>query len=121
MNLEIQSFAESGDKAKERLVLKATADIDVGAYAVFFTLTKNGENPTSGSKKAFWFPDGKVKSGDLVVLYTKSGTTSTKELTEGRTVHFFYWGLGDSIWNTPKSGAVVLMVNNWKWKATPDQ
>lgn len=93
MRLTISSFPDAGNHQKERLIIKTKADIEIGEYAVFCSGTsdRNG-SPTSGRQIAYWFPDGTVKSGDLVILYTKRGRTSTKELNDGRTAHFYYWG-----------------------------
>ena len=116
MNLEIQSFTAPGDLINERLVLKASASLDVGDYAIFQS-TKSGDGKaTAGNKIAYWFPDSDIKSGDLVVLYTKSGTRGAKQLESGKTAHFFYWGLQTPIWKDENVGAVVLLVDEWKWK-----
>ena len=120
MNIQIRSFADAGDIEKERMSLRVSANIDLGAYAIFFTLTSSDGKPTAGNKVAYWFPDANVKVGDLVVLYTKSGERRTKELTTGGTAHFFFWGLKKPIWNTPKAGCVLLSVDEWEWKA-PDE
>lgn len=116
MNLVIQSFADAEDFKKERLILKAQTNLDVGAYAVMHSVAASDGNPTSGSKLSFWFPDGEVKAGDLVVLYSKNGERSTKQLKSGATVHFFYWGLDKSIWDQSGTGAVLLRIDEWEWK-----
>lgn len=120
MSLEIQSFAGQGDHDKERLVLRAKTNLDVGEYAVFVSSSTPDGRAVSGKKTAFWFPDVEVNAGDLVVLYTKQGKQSTKQGVSGVTIHFFYWGISKTIWNTPKVGAVVLHVLNWKWKQLGD-
>jgi hypothetical protein len=119
MNLEISSFAEVGDLLKERIVLKALTNLDVGDYALFQSGTgPNRDEPLSGRKTAYWFPDEEVKAGDLVVLYTKKGTKSTKPLNGGRTAYFFYWGLNEALWASKDSGAVVLEIAAWQFKTS---
>lgn len=115
MTLEISSFAEAGNLQKERLVIKIRDDVDIGEYAVFHSRISSNAIPTSGSKKAYWFPDRAVKAGDLVVLYTKAGTTGKKDLGEGRTAHFFYWGQETALWG-PNTGAVVLEISDWIYR-----
>lgn len=112
MNLKHSSFADPGSFEKERLVLKAYADVEIGNYAVFCSSVNDG-NATAGHKTAYWFPDGKVKAGDLVVLYTKGGTDSKKTLSSGATAHFFYWGLKTAIWGSSNNAAVLLRVAEW--------
>jgi hypothetical protein len=114
MSLELRSVAAAGDLEKERLVLKALSDTDVGDYAVLWSGIGNSGGPTSGRKRAFWFPDIKVKAGDTVVLYTKKGDRSKKALDGGATAHFFYWGSDSLLWDENHC-AVLLFVAEWTY------
>jgi hypothetical protein len=113
MKLEISSFADAGNYEDERLILKIISDLDIGEYAVFCSRVSPEKSPISGKKTAFWFPDAAVKAGDLVVLYTKSGKPSTKQLSENRTAHFYYWGLDKAAWGDASNTAVILRVAEW--------
>jgi hypothetical protein len=116
MNLKIRSFAKAGDIANERMILKAIRDLDVGDYAVLRSgIGTNREIPTSGRKTAYWFPNVNVKAGDLVVLYTKVGTRSTKVIEGQHTAHFFYWGREDTLWGDGQFGAALLEVSDWQF------
>lgn len=116
MNLEI-SLADAGDTSNERIILKALTDIDIGEYAVLrSSVGLSGDQPTSGSKAAYWFPDAEVKANDLVILYTKKGSRSTKSLTGGRTAYFFYWGRDEALWKDDQFGAVLLEVSAWQFE-----
>jgi len=116
MKIEISSFADAGNYQNERLVIKVQSDIDIGEYAVFCSAVSTEGDPTSGRKNAYWFPDGSVKSGDLVVLYTKRGTTSTKKLTGARTAHFYYWGEEKALWGSADNAAVLLSIDEWNYE-----
>jgi hypothetical protein len=117
MNLEIRSFAGIGDLSKERIILKALMDVNIGDYAVFRSgVGSSGLTPISGRKIAYWFPDGKVKADDLVVLYTKKGSRSAKSMERGGTAYFFYWGREEVLWNDDKFGAVLLEVSDWQFE-----
>lgn len=117
MKLEIKSIADGGDPLKERIILRALADLDVGQFAVFKSgVGSSGKEPTSGRKAAYWFPDGWIKAGDRVVLYTKKGSRSTKQMDDGYTAHFFYWGREDAMWGDRKSGAVLLGISDWQFE-----
>ncbi len=113
MKLAISSFADPGNYEKERLVIKVLSDVDIGAYAVFISAVSEDGKATAGRKTAYWFPDTAAKSGDLVVLYTKAGQDSKKDLQDGRTAHFYYWGLKASVWEAGSRTAVVLRVAEW--------
>ncbi|MBV8891180.1 MAG: hypothetical protein JO062_17805 [Bryobacterales bacterium] len=119
MRLEITSFADAGNHENERLVIKAQSDLDIGDYLVLYSATSRKGGPVSGRKSAYWFPDGLIEAGDLIVVYTKAGTTSTKELSSGRTAHFYYWGLDKPLWGDANKTAVILRVSDWTYK-TPD-
>lgn len=112
MSFEISSIAGKGELPNERLVLRAVTALDAGHYAVLQTGCREG-NPTSLVHHCFWFPWYAVKPNDLIVLYTKSGTQSTKSLADGRTAHFFYWNLAHAIWKSDQRAAVVLHAPKW--------
>ena len=112
MKLSFMAFSNPGDLERERIVLKAVSDIDVGGYAVFRTGLANSGEATAGRKAAYWFPDADVKAGDLVVLYTKQGTRSSKPWKDG-TAYFFYWGKDEVLWSDPNFGAVFLEIAEW--------
>jgi hypothetical protein len=114
MNVEISSFADAGNIQKERVVIKVLKDLDIGDYAVFCSAVSAAGNATSGLQKAYWFPDGTVKSGDLVVLYTKQGNNSTKALDGGGTAYFYYWRQDRALWDG-NNGAAILEISEWTY------
>jgi len=116
MKIEIQSVADKGNKEKERLILKVKATADIGDYLLIQSGFNNGE-VTIGTYQTYWFPYKTVEAGDLVVLYTKSGKENTRELKQGKTAHFFYWGLSSPIWNTNDKAPVLLHSPEWVSKA----
>lgn len=118
MKVEIGSFADSGEPQKERLILKVSVDVDIGGFAVFRSRLSSSGEPLSGYKDAYWFPDKKVKAGDLIVLYTKGGTASEKPLSGGRTAYFFYWGMKQPIWGSEsKNAAVICSIDEFGFKS----
>lgn len=116
MKVKISSFADAGIFQKERVIFKVEADVELGMYAVFCTALSSSGKATAGRKTAYWFPDGEIKKDDLVVLYTKRGDSSTKELSNGRTAHFFYWGGDQAMWGNGGNGAVLLHASEWNVK-----
>ena len=117
MNLEIRSFADVGDLSKERIILKALMDLDIGGYAVLRSAVgSSGRTPTSGRKIAYWLPDEEIKANDLVILYTKRGSRSAKPMERGGTAYFFYWGREEVLWNDDKFGAVLLEISDWHFE-----
>lgn len=118
MTLKLTSIANAEEFDKERVVMRAITDIDLTHYAVFCCRAGVTGIVAGDIPKVYWFFDKKIKMNDLVVLYTKEGVQKEKVLDSGSTTHFFYWGLGASIW-TPDMKAVV--VNTPSWKVLPSQ
>jgi hypothetical protein len=116
MKLEISSYSDVGNFEKERLTLKALSDVDIGDYVIFCSPVSSSGGPVAGRKTAYWFPDNDIKTGDLLVLYTKEGATSKKSLSGDRTAHFYYWGLGSTVWGGEGNVAVLLLVSDWMSK-----
>lgn len=122
MKINIRSYADAGDLANERLVLNVLEDTDIGNYAILKSSISNTGGATWGSKVAYWFPNKEVKKGDLVVLYTKNGTSSSKELRSGGIAYFYYWKRDSAIWggSPPQSVAVLLEAPHWHVKERTD-
>lgn len=119
MNLKFSSIADAGDLLKERLVLKAGGPVALGDYLVMLSTVNSEGSPYAGSHTIYWFPDGNVKSGDQVILYTKAGTSSKKALEQGATAHFFYWGLGAPVWRASEGNrAIILRSAEWELAKT---
>ncbi|MGY3026189.1 hypothetical protein ACVWXR_004024 [Pseudomonas lurida] len=118
MKLEIDRIPEPGNLEKERVVLKANEDVDIGKYVLMRSKRGVSGNPLSGSKSAYWLPDIMVKSGDLVVIYSKKGKSSKKTLDNGKVVHFYYWQFNNAIWGKELNNTVVLLnVREWQHQA----
>ena len=119
MKLAIRSVADRGDLDKERLFLKVRSDTDVGDYALVQSGFYDG-SVTIDIHYTYWFPYKRVEAKDLVVLYTKVGRGNEKELENGRTAHFFYWGLSNAIWGGIDRAPVLLHAPTWTSKDPSD-
>jgi len=113
MKLKIKSAADKGDFEKERLTIKVTSDCDVGDFLLLRAGYREG-SVTTDTHNIFWFPDKQVETGDLVVVYSKSGRQSTKALRSGKTAHFFYWGSDTTLWNGNTTAPVIMHCPEWE-------
>jgi hypothetical protein len=114
MIFEITNIVERGILAKERVIIKATREGDIGRFAVFRAHTDSEGSPLSGNvANCFWFSDKTVKAGDLVVLYTKEGIESEKLNDSGSTSHFFYWDLSEPLWDAADHVAILVNTSDW--------
>jgi hypothetical protein len=115
MTLQIISISDAGNIERERLVLRATIDMDIGKYAIFSCrITSKGKAIAGVIPHAFWLFDREVKENDLVILYTKAGVISKKVNSNSTTSYFYYWNLSDSIWSP---SLIPVLVNTISWKA----
>lgn len=113
--LKIGSIKDSGDIARERIIIPITEDCDIGGFVLLKT-EANTSSLVAGSVSGYWFPNYDVKAGDLVVLYTKKGSYKTKQRSDG-TTHFLYWGLISPIWADVNSGAALGVFSGWSsWR-----
>jgi len=117
MNIQIRSVADKGVAKQERLVLRVLVDSDLGDYVMLQTgFNEKTKHVTAHVYHAFWFPDKIVAAGDLVVLYTKDGNNSEKQIEGGKITHFFYWGLTGAIWASQSKASVLLHAPAWESK-----
>jgi hypothetical protein len=113
MNITITGIRSPGELNDERLIMRVLSPVvEVGRYAVFRAEVED-ESVTTNVSNVFWFPDGTVKKGDLVVLYTKNGVQKERVNKDGSTSHFYYWGMKEPFWNDPKFVAVLVQIDQW--------
>jgi len=121
MKAKIRSIADINTD-NERIILDIIGDTDIGEYVIFDTTYHSSTNQVSNKMKhSFWFPDQKVKIGDVVVLYTKSGKQSSTKNANGAISYFFFWGLNSKIWNNLGDCAILLHVDEWTFFRTTEK
>lgn len=118
MNVNISRIIDRGNIDNERIVIKILSATDIGRFAVFRTGKNNNSTViTNKVYNTYWFPDGPVQTGDLIVLYTKSGVASSTRNTNGTTTRFYYWGLLSAIWSSNVThGTVLVSIPEWQVK-----
>jgi len=113
MDVRISKISGHGDYKSECVLLEVVADCDIGAYMLADS-TYTSENRISNKvRHTFWFPDKKVKKGDFVSLWTQGGTDTTTTNDAGKTVHRFYWGLKQAVWNDDGDCALLFLIKEW--------
>ena len=106
--------ASAGDLAKERVVLRATADINV--INLVLVGMNQGDDPsevTDLNRDLFWFPDYAVKRDDYILLYTKAGHPRNYISPRGSTMHAFYWDKDHPVWTGETNIVGILRVRGW--------
>lgn len=113
MKITISNIFKRGEKDEERLSLKVLTDTNLTYFVVLQTAYTSPQAVGAGWKSAFWFKPQPVKAGDLVVLYTKPGTPSTKKKDDGTTIYFYYWNRANPLWVKTGDCAVLMEVDSW--------
>jgi hypothetical protein len=113
MKLEIREIKDRG-MPNERIVLDVKEDCDLGYYFVFNTKRLPENSISSSIRNPYWLPSKQVKKGDLVVIYTKVGSSSFKINNDKTTSHFYYRDFTTPILINED---IVLVVEAIYWKA----
>jgi hypothetical protein len=117
MKLEIVGVRDKGIIARERLVLRASDTGDAGDFIILCAVANPDGLPISGSPRAaYWMPDVLVRKGDFIVLYTKTGTPSSKVGKSGRETYFYYIEHNETIWDKDTT-AVVCNVSGHEFES----
>jgi hypothetical protein len=112
MKVQITSVRDAGNLEKERVVMKVLEPTNIGLYTLLQTGYANGK-VNIDVKRTYWFPYKPISSGDFVVLYTKKGKNSEKDINQAKS-HFFYWELPEPIWSDADTAAVLLHSPEWQ-------
>lgn len=116
MFIKIKYIRDAGDIDKERLVLQTFLDCEIGNYLTSVSIkTNNGNSVLSKIRGTYWFPDGKIPAGSLVVLYTKQGKNSIKNNNDGSKSFFYYRNETAPVFSDPNSCAIIFEINKWTY------
>lgn len=116
MKVQIRSIHGNGNWDDEYVILDVGEDCDIGHYMLADTTYLPSGRISNELRHLYWFPDKKVRSGDIVVLYTKSGINQTARTAERTPIHFFYWGLKVAVWNDAGDCATLIEAHTWQFK-----
>lgn len=121
MKIKLVEIKDPGNQDKERVVLKVLNDTDLGGYMIAVAVEETDQTISTNLKNIMWLEDQPIKVGDLVVIYTKSGTNGKILNSDGSTSYFFYWSLSAPIGKDNNLGVVLFEVD-WNFvKAIPNK
>ena len=112
MKVKIRSVIDHGH-ADERIIFDVIDDTEIGDHLVFDTTYTSNGRISNKVRHSFWFPDQKVKRGDVVVLYTSKGTDTSSINRDNSTTWFFFWGLNSCVWNNDGDCALLMHIDEW--------
>ena len=109
MSLKIDTLKKDGDAEKEYIKLKATADVDIGNYAIIDKTFNNNGSVSNVHKHFYRFPSKVIKKGEFVTLRTGKGKNIELITTNGVKVHRCYWGSDAAFWNDSNTEKAELL------------
>jgi hypothetical protein len=114
LKLKIVEVQGHGKQAEEYIKFSVVDDCNLTEYLLTDTTFQAG-NTVSVSNKLrhmHWFPSQKVEKGDVVYLWTGSGTETHLKQANGTTIHTLYWRLKEPVWNDNGDGALLFQISN---------
>ncbi|OLU22492.1 hypothetical protein BVH03_25040 [Pseudomonas sp. PA15(2017)] len=122
MRIKVRSVQDAGNLEKERVVIYALEDGQIGSQILAST-QRHGAGVSNEIYNAYWIPDREIKKDDVVVVYTKSGKNTDRKNKDETRSYFFYMGLDKPTYVNDKVAAVVFSIDKWKvapLSVTPD-
>lgn len=116
MLLQISNIIDAGVGAKERIMIKALDNLDIGKHLVLHSVELAPGRLSAKPTNIFWLPDQEVKLGDYILVYTGFGEKRNFINQAGSTTYVYYWGLKNTIFNSPKDSAVIMSIREWAYK-----
>lgn len=116
MELQIISVNGYGNHKEEHLLIKAVKDCNLAGYVLADNTYDKAGKRSNKVRHTYWFPDAKIKAGELISVRTGKGTDILTKNDKGTPVHRFYWNLDESVWNDEGDCAVLLKVTDWSKK-----
>lgn len=116
--IEFDGIRNQGEHNKERVVFRIVEDGNIGSIMMHRALARIDERGERRIKnivyETFWFPDVVVCSGELAIVYTKSGIFHKEKINDkGKKSHFFYWGRKVAQWSIPNTAVLFGKFSEW--------
>lgn len=113
MKLKVIAVQGQGILEKEAVWLEALEQCSIEKYIICDTTYTDDRHISNEVRHAFWFPPNAIAKGDLVALWTKSGTNGPVRNDRQTTTHQYYRNLGRTVWNKDGDCAVLFHLLDW--------
>lgn len=120
MKAKIRSIHGHGTANEEYVIIDITDGCNAHDYMLADTTYTNENTISNKVRHTHWFVKAELKKGDVIILYTGSGTNSSTKNTNGSTIYHRYWGLRTAVWNDDGDGAILFEINDWNTTKVAD-
>ncbi|KHE07672.1 hypothetical protein [Citrobacter braakii] len=120
MKAKVRTIHGHGKANEEYVIIDVNEDCNANRLMLADTTYTSETTISNKTRHTFWFKAIDLKKGDVIVLYTGSGTDQSKSQTNGTTIYYRYWGLKTAVWNDDGDGAILFDINTWSTKKVAD-
>lgn len=117
MKIKMIKVVDRGTHQSEKVIMNVVQDTNLINYILRDTTYLKENTISNRWVHAYEFLKQDVKKGDQIILYTKVGINSKKDLGSGCTEYTYYWCLNSSVWNNDGDAAVLYEVEDWQHMA----
>jgi hypothetical protein len=112
MKVALVGLYDRGVLDKERVHFRATSDLDLSFFVVLDSIYVSPTTIQPWNRFGYWFSPQPVKTGENIVLYTRTGKNSTETRTEG-IYHFLFRHWKNPLYADSSACAVIIEVTTW--------
>jgi hypothetical protein len=113
LELELRGVFDAGVPNKERIVLRASQPVEVGAYALILgNRSASAGHVTPLAESLYWFGSAVVPAEDWLMVYTGRGQATKVPTTDGKSMIWVgYWGRQTTIFHDRNIVPVLWRLN----------
>lgn len=115
MKFKIRGLKEPGNIEKERVVIEALEDGNIGNMLIALTEQQGKDEVSSKIENPYWVPDQEVSKGDLIIIYTKNGQKTSRKNNSGSSSYFFYIGNEQPFYKDKNKTVAVFDISSWNF------
>lgn len=114
MKLKLIKIVDNGTHDSEKVLISVTEDANLQFYLIRDTTYSSKDRLSNEWVHSYKFLNQDVKKGDKIILFTKVGTKSSRDIGNGNTEYTYYWGLDSCVWNNDGDVAVLYEIVAWE-------
>ncbi|HBK3300187.1 hypothetical protein I5679_13965 [Citrobacter koseri] len=116
MKAKVRTIHGHGKASEEYVIIDVNEDCNADHLMIADTTYTPKGNISCKVRHTHWFYPTALKKGDVLALFTGTGTDKSVKQASGNTVFYRYWGLKTAVWNDDGDGAILFDINTWSTK-----
>lgn len=116
MKAKIRAIHGHGKANEEYVVIDVNEECNADHLMIADTTYTPEGRISCKVRHTHWFYPATLKKGDVLTLFTGTGTDNSVKQASGNTVFNRYWGLKTAVWNDDGDGAILFDIKTWSTK-----